>query len=65
MSSEERYEVFIFSSPHVTHCRWEVYDSNGRLIRSVKAKDPDEARATATQYLARLEGTDEAGRVPR
>jgi hypothetical protein len=52
----DQYKVFIFTSPG--RCRWEVYDWNGKLIRSMRAKSPEEARATAAQYIASFQQSD-------
>jgi hypothetical protein len=49
----DQFEVFIFNSPR--GCRWEVYDWKGTLIRRMKAKDPEDARAVAEQYLESLQ----------
>ena len=52
----EQYKLFIFSSILKSRrtCRCEVY-LDGKLVRSIQAKDPQEARTVAAQYLARLE----------
>jgi hypothetical protein len=49
----EQYKVFIFNSPR--ECRLELYDLNGKLIRHTRAKDPQEARTLAAQYLTSLQ----------
>jgi hypothetical protein len=50
--SAQQFKVFVFNSPR--ECRWEVY-WGGTLIRSMRAKNPEEARAVAEQYLESLQ----------
>lgn len=47
----QRYKIFIFNSPP-RQCRWEVYDWDGKLVKVMRAKDPEDARATAAEYIA-------------
>jgi len=52
----EQYKLFIFSSILKSRrtCQCEVY-LDGKLVKSIQAKDPQEARNVAAQYLASLE----------
>jgi hypothetical protein len=58
----QRYKVFIFNAPP-RECRWEVYDWDGKLIRAYRAKDPEDARATAAEYIKSLEAPEEKQRT--
>jgi hypothetical protein len=51
----DQYKLFIFSSIFKSRrtCRCEIY-LDGKLIKSMHAKDPQEARTVAARYLTSI-----------